>query len=135
MSLTKHELTTNELMVLNSEMRSAEKSLALGYLMLIGGHLGVHRFYLKRMGSAVAQLVLFLLCVASYIGMYIVAMVRGEELFVPLLIVMIATAVILFVWVVVDLFLLPRMIREWNEKAERDILEQIEALRRSKPIE
>jgi uncharacterized membrane protein (DUF373 family) len=132
MSLTKHDLTTQELMILHSEQRSAEKSLALAYLMLIGGHLGVHRFYLKRTGSAIAQLVLFLVCIAAYIGMSVVAAMREEEIILPLLVVTVAAAAVLFVWVVVDLFLLPRMIREWNDKVERDILDQIEAYRGTK---
>ena len=49
--LTKQELSLNELMVFSSELRRAEKSAAIAYLMLLGGHLGLHRFYLKKKGT------------------------------------------------------------------------------------
>lgn len=71
MALTKNDLSTNELLVLNLEMNKREKSLVLAYLMLLVGHLGVHRFYLKkslRESSSSACLFLrlcFTLCLRS----------------------------------------------------------------------
>lgn len=67
MQLNKRDLSVNELMVLNSELRDSEKSLGIAYLMLIGGHLGIHRFYLKQKKTALGQLSLFVSAVLFYI--------------------------------------------------------------------
>lgn len=125
MPITKNDLTVNELMVLNSSLRSAEKSLALGYLMLIGGHLGIHRFYLKRPGTATVQLVLFLIAVVSYFMTYLMLGVALNTPFIISLVFLCLSAAALFIWILVDLFLLPRMIREWNTRVEQEILEEI----------
>jgi len=122
--ITRQDLTIDELMVLNSELRDAEKSIALAYLMLLGGHLGVHRFYLKRIGTAVVQLVLFLLTSISYF-MGIILMEFYEPIGIVFIVVMALSGLALLVWIIIDLFLMPRMVREWNERIERQILEQI----------
>ncbi len=119
-------------MLLNSELRSKEKSLALSYLMLIGGHLGVHRFYLRRTISAIVQLVLFLVAMVAYFG-FAFATEFSEEATWSFLILLLATGFPLFVWVVVDLFLIPRMVSDLNQKAEQDVLQQIEWLRQNPP--
>src|SRR3546814_218169 len=64
--VTKSELSIQQLLLLNSEMKHAEKSLGLAFLMLLGGHLGLHRFYLKRFTSGTIQLVLFIVATISY---------------------------------------------------------------------
>jgi hypothetical protein len=132
MEISKQELSVNELMVLNSSMREAEKSLALGYLMLIGGHLGVHRFYLKRYKSAITQLLFFVISTASY---FMATIFSDLEYRTPMTISLICLGVIggsLLVWLVVDLFLVPRMIREWNEQVERDMIRKIYEYRQTK---
>ncbi|WP_458120435.1 TM2 domain-containing protein [Paenibacillus sp. Z6-24] len=130
--LTRYELSPQELMLLNSELRPREKSLALSYLMLIGGHLGVHRFYLRRTVSAIIQLVLFLLAMAAYFGLVFTAEFNNDAsgLFLGLTLL---TGFPLFVWIVIDLFLIPRMVRDWNQRAEHDVLQQIEWLRQNPP--
>jgi TM2 domain-containing membrane protein YozV len=125
MTISKFDLTDKELLVLNSALRDSEKSLAIGYLMLIGGHLGVHRFYLKRVGTAITQLVLFLAATVSYLFLHLSVGLNNEAGIITSVIGLLLTALPLFIWIIVDLFLLPGMIREWNSKAEEDILNQI----------
>jgi TM2 domain-containing membrane protein YozV len=130
--LTRYELSPQELMLLNSEMRPREKSLGLAYLMLIGGHLGVHRFYLKRTATAIVQLVLFLIAALGYIVM-VTTSGFGEDEFnagtiVGLILFFVAGAP-LFVWVIVDLFLIPGMVRGLNAELEHEIIQQLEWLR------
>lgn len=130
--LTRYELSPQELMLLNSEMRPREKSLGLAYLMLIGGHLGVHRFYLKRTATAIVQLVLFLIAALGYIVM-VTTSGFGEDEFnagtiVGLILFFVAGAP-LFVWVIVDLFLIPGMVRGMNAQLEHEIIQQLEWLR------
>ncbi|MFB5677973.1 TM2 domain-containing protein [Paenibacillus terreus] len=131
MKLTKHQLTVNEMLILNSAMRDTEKSLALAYLMLIGGHLGVHRFYLKRVATAVVQLVLFILAFIFYVVFAVAAEVEGGAFMMLSGILLVLFGGTLTVWVIVDLFLMPRMVREWNQRAEEEIMAQIYQLRLS----
>ncbi len=80
-----------------------EKSMGLAYVLLIFlGQLGVHRFYLGKVGSGVAQLLLGL------VGWATVWFLIG---FIPL--------AILWVWVFVDLFLTAGMVRAANEEMHR----------------
>ncbi|WP_138495597.1 NINE protein [Paenibacillus pinistramenti] len=131
MYVSKQELTTNELLVLSSELRRHEKSLAIAYLMLLGGHLGVHRFYLKRTGTAITQLVLFLGAILLYFGFAVLEVLFPESLIplIPLCLVFLCGGT-LAVWMLVDLFLIPHMVREWNERTEHQLMHQLVALRR-----
>jgi hypothetical protein len=129
--LNKSELTTNELLILQSEIRNAEKSLGLAYLMLLGGHLGLHRFYLKRFVSGSIQLILFLVATVSYFSFIFLSEFGASEMTVIILgIALVALpGLTLFVWVIVDLFLLGGMVRDWNTEAERQIIQQLEQYR------
>ncbi|MDP4099299.1 TM2 domain-containing protein [Paenibacillus sp. P96] len=129
MKLTKDQLTVNEMLILNSAMRDTEKSLALAYIMLIGGHLGVHRFYLKRIATAVAQLILFILAFIFYIVFSVTVEVEGGPFMMLSGILLVLFGGALTVWVIVDLFLMPRMVREWNQRIEDEIITQIYQLR------
>jgi TM2 domain-containing membrane protein YozV len=75
-----------------------KKSLAVSYLLWVFvGMLGGHRFYNGRTGTAVAQLVLFILGVVTYIfviGVFVVAA--------------------LGIWVLVDAFFIPGWVRTYN---------------------
>jgi TM2 domain-containing membrane protein YozV len=74
------------------------KSMAVAYALLIFlGQLGLHRFYLGRVGSGITQLLL------GVIGWATVIVVIG---FVPL--------IVLWIWLLVDLFLTAGMVREAN---------------------
>ncbi|MCH1640846.1 TM2 domain-containing protein [Paenibacillus timonensis] len=131
---TKSDLTTSELMLLNSEMNKREKSLGLAYMMLLAGHLGVHRFYLKRIASGVIQLCLFILAIGLYFGFAIAAGIESVDspdtaYSLLLLIPVILFGLALTVWVIVDACLLPGMVRDWNSKLEQSLIEQIVALR------
>ncbi|ACS99793.1 NINE protein [Paenibacillus sp. JDR-2] len=123
--MNRQDLTLNELMVFNSEMRSSEKSAAIAYLMLLGGHLGVHRFYLKRKKTAIIQLILFLIATPAYILLSIASAAEQKALQIIGIILFALPAAALFIWVIVDLFLISRMVKEYNKEVERDLIEQI----------
>ncbi len=81
----------------------------LAYVLLIFlGSLGIHRFYLNRKGSAIAQLLL------SVIGWITVFIIIG---FIPLAIV--------YIWLFVDLFLIPGMVNRENEIIEKEIIQSL----------
>ncbi|MFC5652751.1 NINE protein [Paenibacillus solisilvae] len=127
--LNKQDLSLNELMVFSSELKRNEKSAAIAYLMLLGGHLGLHRFYLKRKWTAVIQLLLFIMASIFYLMMYLSSAIGSDGLIIASIILFALSAIALFIWIVVDLFLLPRMIKEFNGAIERDILSQMEHYR------
>lgn len=121
-------------MLLNSEMRPREKSLALAYLMLIGGHLGVHRFYLRRIATAIVQLILFFIAAIGYVILIVGSdMDASDTVAIVGLIVMLIGGLPLLIWIIVDLFMIPRMVRQLNGQAEQDILQQLEWLRQNPP--
>ena len=77
-----------------------EKSMGLAYVLLIFlGMLGIHRFYLGRIGTGVTQL---LLCLVGWTTAWILI---G---FIPL--------GILWIWLFIDLFLTADMVRASNAK-------------------
>lgn len=99
-------LTNEERMLVNSELQRKGKNMGLAYILLIFlGSLGIHRFYLGRKGSAITQLVL------TIVGWLTVAILIGA---IPLLVV--------GVWLIADLFLIPGIIRDENDKTEKEII-------------
>lgn len=79
-------------------MVRAQKEVGIAYILwLFLGTLGIHRFYLGHNGSAVAQLVLTVIGWATAI----------------LLVGFVFLAVV-WVWVIIDAFLMPGLVREAN---------------------
>jgi TM2 domain-containing membrane protein YozV len=92
-------LSNEERLVVNSEVQKNGKSTGVAYAFwFFLGTFGGHRFYLRRKGSAIAQLILS--CV-----------VIGLIVSVP--------------WALVDAFLIPRMLKEFNQRIEDEATEQV----------
>lgn len=136
MSASKQTLSTTELLILNSEMSKQEKSLAMAYLMLLAGHLGIHRFYLKKPVSGAIQLALFVVTLISYFMFVIMTGLNATEtdsynlgyslLF---LIPTMLCGLALTVWVIVDACILPGMVKAWNAALEQSLINQIVSFR------
>lgn len=95
------QLTTEERILVNSEIEKNGKSMAVAYILAIFfGTLGVHRFYLGKKNSGLAMLLITVLTLG--IG----AIVTG-------------------IWTFVDLFLIPGIIQEDHEAVERATAEAI----------
>jgi TM2 domain-containing membrane protein YozV len=78
----------------------SEKSIGLAYVLLIFlGTFGIHRFYLNRIGSAIVQLII------GIIGVATAAILIGFFFLAPL-----------WIWLLIDLFTLPGMVRAENQK-------------------
>lgn len=130
MTYSKSDLSTTEMMLLNSEMNKREKSLVLAYLMLLAGHLGVHRFYMKRIASGILQLCLFVLVLVFYFIFLITFEIESYNspdtmYFMVWMVAFLVMGLGLTVWVIVDACLLPRMVRTWNERLEQSLVSQI----------
>lgn len=134
--MTKNDLTANELMMLQSELNHNEKSVALAYIMLLGGHLGVHRFYLKRFVSGSIQLGLFLCAFISYIVLVVMntdeinVLVETEFTWLPIVF-MLLFGLPLFIWIVIDACKLGRYVKEWNQVIEQRIITEIIGYRKN----
>ncbi len=99
--LEKQGLSTQELMVVQSEMGNKRKSKGIAYLLWIFlGSIGGHRFYSGDIGYG--------------FGMFIVWCISWFLLFIPIAI-----------WAIIDLFLIGDRIEAVNEQAERDIIVRI----------
>lgn len=125
--MDKSHLTLEQLLVLETEMRHVEKSLGLAYFLLLGGHLGVHRFYLKRYVSGTIQLVLFLVATVCYFLAFGINAAAEEWALAAIffLVLTFLTGGALMIWIIVDLFLMPRMVKAWNEACEAEIIRRL----------
>jgi len=99
-ALSIYDLTEREILILRQQVDSRKKSVAATWLLwLFLGEFGAHRFYLGRVGTAIAMLL---------------------------------TLGGLFIWALVDAFLIPGMLRANKRTVEAEILEEIGAMRESK---
>ncbi|MBV7547030.1 TM2 domain-containing protein [Pseudomonas sp. PDM26] len=85
-------------MSIEQKVANAQKSTGVAYLLwfFLGGF-GGHRFYLGKTGTAVAQLII------TIVGFFTL---------IPL--------IVTGIWLLVDLFLIPGIIREHSEKVRHD---------------
>ena len=98
-------LTTQDRMLIEQRVTNEAKSAGVAYLLwFFLGLLGGHRFYLGRIGSAIAQLCLFIF------GWGLVVVGVG-----------IVMLIVLGIWVLVDAFLIPGMI-QGHKNSVRDKL-------------
>jgi len=125
---TKADLTMEQLFLLRSELGHVEKSVVLAYVMLLGGHLGAHRFYMRRFAGGIVQLFLFLVALIAYYIFIITLAVHDEEWTagsgISLAIAGIA-GLALLVWVIVDACVLHRWVKAHNDEKEAEIIAQI----------
>ncbi|MBP3965918.1 TM2 domain-containing protein [Paenibacillus lignilyticus] len=95
----KSQLDARELLLLDQEVRNQGKNMLVAYILwFFLGSFGAHRFYMKKTGSAVAQLILTI----TIIG-YIVSAI----------------------WVLIDAFLLHGMVKEENQRVEGRIIDEL----------
>ncbi|MFB5269589.1 TM2 domain-containing protein [Paenibacillus enshidis] len=99
----KSQLDTRELMLLESEVKARGKNMVVAYVLwYFLGMFGGHRFYMKKTGSAVAQLILSI----TVIGMIVTS-----------------------IWWVVDAFLLHTWVKDHNERVEDRLIHEITSRR------
>lgn len=75
-----------------------KKGVGVAYLLwLFLGGFGAHRFYMKRTGTAIAQLIMLIIGCATLV-VFVGGFILGA----------------LYIWVLVDAFLIPGMARDYN---------------------
>ncbi len=106
----KQQLTSQQLAMVQSELEHKKKSMVVAYLFaILLGSLGAHRFYVRRIGTAGTQLVLTLL---GYMTVWIFGL---GFIFLG----------IVWIWVIVDLFLLHGYVNRLNKDIERELIAQV----------
>lgn len=105
----KQKLDEKQLSIVQSELENQKKSMVVAYLLwfFLGGA-GAHRFYIGKTGSAVTMLILFLL------GWGTTWLIIGFFLIIPL-----------YIWVLIDAFILHNEVNRINQGIERDILVRV----------
>lgn len=108
-----NQLSNEEKMLVNSEVANNKKSVGVSYLLwFFLSSLGIHRMYLGRKGSGVMMLVLSILgwiTLAFFIG-WIFLIIVG-------------------VWVLVDAFLLPGIVKKANDDLTEEYAQKILAVK------
>lgn len=107
--ISKNQLDTNELLILKQAVRSEGKNIGIAYLLwfLLGGA-GAHRFYLRRKGSAITLLLLTL--ISSLLSIILIGYIG---------------ILVMLVWVFIDAFLIPGMVRSHNSKIEQSVMHDL----------
>jgi len=111
MNYSTSQLTTEEMLFVNSEVEKRKPNLLVAYLLwfFLGGF-GGHRFYFKKTGSAIAMLAL----TATSIALTVI-LIGFAGLFIA------------GVWALVDAFLMPGWQQQEVEKIERETIAHLEA--------
>ncbi|MFD0714423.1 TM2 domain-containing protein [Paenibacillus sp. GCM10027626] len=95
----KSQLDARELLILEQEVRNQGKNMVVAYILwYFLGMFGGHRFYMKKTGSAVAQLILTITLIGS---------------------------IITFIWWLIDAFLLHTWVKDHNRDVEGYLLNQL----------
>jgi len=107
----KSQLNEKQLVIFNQEYDKKKKSVLIAWLLwfFLGG-LGIHRFYLGKTLSGIVLLALTIL-------------ISWATFFIP-------TAI----WLIVDAFLLPKMIGDKNREIEKEIINQIKGVVTSETV-
>lgn len=105
----KTQLTQQEVATVTSELEHRKKNMVLAYVLwFFLGSFGVHNFYIGRNGLGVAQLAL---CVT---GLLLSILIIGIFLLIPL-----------WIWVLVDAFLIYGYIQNYNQEQERRLIQEV----------
>lgn len=111
-------MSTQERILIEQRIANDGKSVVVAYLLLIFvGWFGVHRFYLGRTGSALAQLLMTLFGLVTLVG-----------------IIGIIPLAIVGIWLVVDLFLVPGIVQSQKDVMRQRLTQEILLARHPAPM-
>lgn len=131
-SQLKSQLTDRQMAVFNSEIGKHQKSTGLAYVLwFFLGTLGIHQFYLGKAGRGAFYLVMGLLAWIALIVAFSSAMIADPAtgagaggMGVGAFVYIIAFGV-LGVFLLIDLFTIPRQIRKKIEEKEKELILQL----------
>lgn len=122
----KEQLSQQQFFILESEMQKRRKSLPLTYVLLIFlGALGVHKFYLGKTKQGLLYLVLGVVGFISLLIGEFTGLISLGASGMPLFRFGLVCLGILVILLIVDLFTIPRQVRQANMAAENKIIDQL----------
>jgi len=112
------QLTEKQLAIYNAELQRQSRSVGIAYLLYFFlGCLGVHKFYLGKIGWGITYILLGTLgTILTFLGIG----------FLPLSIIGGLMLFVFGIFLLIDLFTIPRQIRKREEKIKEDLLSQFE---------
>ncbi len=121
----KNEMSERELHILSIELDRQRKSTGVTYgLCFLGSWLGLHKFYLGKIEMGMIYIIAPLILIFSLLFS---APRSSLSLFFSALATL--AGCVLFVWVLVDLFTIPKQVRIFNENLEMEVIASLEAKR------
>lgn len=121
----KNELTTNELLIVKSEMAKSEKTMAMAYLLLFIGFLGLHRFYLGYVTIGILQLCIWIFFWIAYISLEIGLVIESLPLIIGSIIIMAVSGISELIWLIVDACRMKGFVTLYNKKIEDQVIDSI----------
>ena len=129
-------LSDRERTVLRGELEKHKKSQALAYVLwVVAGMLGIHKFYVGKVGIGILYLVLGVIGCGSVVSGLVSALEQmtasqpGDfEAFTAIMVLAAIGSIcllVLCVLLIIDLFTIPREIRKRNERIELSIIQRI----------
>ncbi len=116
----KKQISDRQLAILESEMQKHRKSVGLAYVLLIFlGNIGIHQFYLGKTRRGLAYLVLG---VVGWISLFSSFLGEGNG---GAGSIGILCFVVVGIFLLIDLFTLPKQVRAATELAENKILNEL----------
>ena len=133
--MSNKKLTLEELEYVQKEVNTNTKSLLVAYLLAIFlGPLGIHRAYFGKKKSAILKAIIsllgataFLMIILNMNTLDLSAKITGEILanHATLAIAFVLPTLISSIWFVVDLFLIPKWKRTWDENNKNKAVEEV----------
>ena len=133
--MSNKKLTLEELEYVQKEVNTNTKSLPVAYLLAIFlGPFGIHRAYFGKKKSAILKAIVslfgataFLMIILNMTTLDLNARITGEILanYATLAIAFVLPTLISGIWSVVDLFLIPKWKRTWDENNKNKAVEEV----------
>lgn len=133
--MSNKKLTLEELEYVQKEVNTNTKSLLVAYLLAIFlGPLGIHRAYFGKKKSAILKAIVsllgataFLMIILNMTTLDLNARITGKILanYATLAIAFVLPTLISSIWSVVDLFLIPKWKRTWDENNKNKAVEEV----------
>ena len=129
-------LSDPELSVLRAELEKHKKSKTLAYVLwLVVGMLGIHKFYVGKVGMGILYVVLGVVGLGSVVSGLVSALEKmtasqpGDlQAFTGIMVLAVIGSIcllVLCVLLIIDLFTIPREIRKRNDRIELSIIQRI----------
>lgn len=132
----KLRLDVRDLVLFDAEVNKQQKSMGAAYILWhFLGWFGGHRFYMRRMKSAIVQLILGIVgivCLETAVIMIDVADSNHSDPDLAVILILVLPLIASVIVPIIDAFRLYKWVRAHNAQVESDVLDSIEAMNNHK---